>query len=258
MAFADHDGVKLFYEEAGSGDPPLVFVHGWCCDHTYFQPQFDHFKSSHRVVALDLRGHGQSDKPEGRYDMATLADGVAAMCRRAGVDKPIVVGHSMGGCVAMELSSRHPGLIGGVVLCDSPVMVPETLKPMMAGFIDGLRGPGYAEVARGFVGQMLFLDSDDAALKSRVVAAMSAAPQHVMLGCMEEILNWDGEAAARGCRAPVLFIGADQIVGSIDQFKEVCPKLQVEQTPGVGHFHQLLAPDAINAILDRFVNSAVA
>jgi pimeloyl-ACP methyl ester carboxylesterase len=50
------DGVRLAYTEAGSGDPPLLFVHGWCCDHSYFQPQFEHFQRGHRVVAVDLRG----------------------------------------------------------------------------------------------------------------------------------------------------------------------------------------------------------
>ena len=86
MAFAEHDGVKLFYEEAGSGDPPLVFVHGWCCDHTYFQPQFDHFKSSHRVIAVDLRGHGQSDKPQISYTMDLFADAIDAVMRDAKVE----------------------------------------------------------------------------------------------------------------------------------------------------------------------------
>ena len=57
------DGVALAYEEAGSGDPPLLLVHCWCCDHSYFQPQFEHFQRDHRVVAVDLRGHGASDKP---------------------------------------------------------------------------------------------------------------------------------------------------------------------------------------------------
>src|SRR5207344_602661 len=62
MPYAKRDGLSLYYEQEGSGDPPLVFIHGWCCDHTFFQPQSDHFKASHAVTTLDLRGCGSSDQ----------------------------------------------------------------------------------------------------------------------------------------------------------------------------------------------------
>ncbi|MFN8559463.1 MAG: alpha/beta hydrolase [Dehalococcoidia bacterium] len=52
------DGVTLFYDEEGLGDPPIVLIHGWCCDHTYLAPQFEWFRRDHRVLAVDLRGHG--------------------------------------------------------------------------------------------------------------------------------------------------------------------------------------------------------
>jgi pimeloyl-ACP methyl ester carboxylesterase len=69
------DGVNLFYEETAGGDPPILFVHGWCCDHRYFAPQFERYaERGHRVVAVDLQGHGQSDKPEGSYAMQGLHD----------------------------------------------------------------------------------------------------------------------------------------------------------------------------------------
>ena len=54
-----------------------MFVPGWCCDTSFFQPQFDHFAVSHEVVALDLRGCGQSDRPDGGYDIPTQTDDVA-------------------------------------------------------------------------------------------------------------------------------------------------------------------------------------
>jgi pimeloyl-ACP methyl ester carboxylesterase len=69
------DGVNLLYEKTAGGDPPILFVHGWCCDHSYFAPQFERYaERGHRVVAVDLQGHGQSDKPEGSYAMQGLHD----------------------------------------------------------------------------------------------------------------------------------------------------------------------------------------
>ena len=84
MPQADLAGLRLYYERAGSGDPELLFVHGWCCDRTAFQPQFDHFARTHAVTALDLRGCGRSDCPDDGYSIPELADDVAAFCAEVG------------------------------------------------------------------------------------------------------------------------------------------------------------------------------
>src|SRR5436853_5160764 len=106
MPTLSREGMALAYEQAGTGEPPLVFMHGWSADRTYFAPQVEHFRGSHRVVALDLRGHGESGKPEQAYTMAAFADDVAWLCGQLGVRKPVLVGHSMGGNIALELAAR--------------------------------------------------------------------------------------------------------------------------------------------------------
>ncbi len=74
--------LRLYYERAGRGDPELLFVPGWCCDRTAFQPQFDHFAQKHAVTALDLRGCGRSDAPEAATEIRDFADDLAQFCRR--------------------------------------------------------------------------------------------------------------------------------------------------------------------------------
>jgi len=72
-------GIRLVYDTAGAGDPPMIFIHGWCCDRSFFAPQLAHFAAGHAVAAMDLRGHGDSGRPEPRpgvYDMDVLADDV--------------------------------------------------------------------------------------------------------------------------------------------------------------------------------------
>jgi pimeloyl-ACP methyl ester carboxylesterase len=99
------------------GKPPIVLVHGWCCDHTYFAPQIEHFASrGHSVVAVDLRGHGQSDKPQQQYTMQAFADDVGWMCEQLNIVKPVIVGHSMGGVVAFDIATRFPALPSAIVL----------------------------------------------------------------------------------------------------------------------------------------------
>jgi pimeloyl-ACP methyl ester carboxylesterase len=107
--FMNRDGVALAYDSAGSGAPPIVFVHGWACDRSYFAPQFEHFAARHPVVTVDLRGHGDSDRPAvgaGVYDIAELRDDVLAVAHAAGFDRPVVIGHSLGGLVALACAGR--------------------------------------------------------------------------------------------------------------------------------------------------------
>ena len=102
MPFAERDGVRLFYERGGDG-PELLFVPGWCCDHTFYAPQFEHFASSCTVTAIDPRGCGQSSRPDDGYDIPTLADDVAWLCEEIGISQPVVVGHSLAGMMVIEL-----------------------------------------------------------------------------------------------------------------------------------------------------------
>jgi pimeloyl-ACP methyl ester carboxylesterase len=135
------DGVALAYAEAGSGAPPLLLVHCWCGDHTHLAPQFDYFGRTHRVVAVDLRGHGASDKPMQEYTVAGFADDLAWLCDQLGVVKPVVLGHSMGGNVAFELARRHPDLPAAVVALDSAIVRPDWLAPEARQHAAGLGGP---------------------------------------------------------------------------------------------------------------------
>jgi pimeloyl-ACP methyl ester carboxylesterase len=81
--FASVPGARLAYEVAGAGDPPMVFVHGWCGDRSHFAPQVRHFAAGHAVAAVDLRGHGDSDRPApGHFIQLEVPDQVNAMIER--------------------------------------------------------------------------------------------------------------------------------------------------------------------------------
>ena len=140
MQCLEQDGLALFYEEAGEGEPPIVLVHGWCCDHTYFAPQFERFASGgHRVVAVDLRGHGRSDKPQQDYTIQLFADDLAWTCHRIGVEKPVVVGHSLGGVVAFDLAARYPDMLSAVVMLDAGVVLPSAARAAIPSLLEELR-----------------------------------------------------------------------------------------------------------------------
>ncbi len=253
MQHLTRDGVKLFFEEAGSGERPILLVHGWTCDHTYMAPQFEHFRRAHRVIAVDLRGHGQSDKPKQNYTMAAFANDLAWLCGQLQVKKPIVIGHSMGGVIGVELAARFPEVPGAVVTLDSPIVPPqELLDGIATPTIAALRGPDYRAVQQKLVAEALFLPTDDPARKARIVEAMSSAPQHVMASAFENIFI-DTVATVATCKVPLLILMAAQPLSDVTRLRQVCPNVVIGQTVGAGHFHQLEVPEQVNAMIDRFL-----
>jgi pimeloyl-ACP methyl ester carboxylesterase len=253
MQVLSRDGVRLAYKEMGSGSPPMLLVHGWTCDHTYFAPQAEYFSPRHRVISVDLRGHGVSDKPEQDYTMAGFADDLAFLCEQLGVDRPVVVGHSMGGVIAFEMAARHPDLVGAVVAIDSPLVPPEALASQIPAFVEGLKSPAYQDASRNFVSNMLFLPTDDPERKAQIVEHMSSAPQYVMYSAMESIFACDTAGSTAGCRAPALLINAAAPLADLDRLRDACPHIMVGQTVGAGHFNHLEVPDQVNAMIDRFM-----
>jgi pimeloyl-ACP methyl ester carboxylesterase len=253
MQYLIRDGVKLCFEETGSGEPPLLLVHGWTCDHTYMAPQFEHFRRTHRVVAVDLRGHGQSDKPQQDYTMAAFADDLAWLCGQLGVKKPVVIGHSMGGVIALALAARFPEVPGAVVTLDSPIVPPPELFESVLPFREALRSPAYREAQQQFVADRLFIPADDPGRKARIVDAMSSAPQHVMASAFDNIVTCDTAAAAAACKVPLLVLCAAESFTDVARLRELCPYVVTGQTVGAGHFHQLEVPEQVNAMIERFL-----
>jgi pimeloyl-ACP methyl ester carboxylesterase len=259
LAKLRRDGVALYHEEAGSGEPSLVFVHGWCCDHTYFAPQLEHFRRTHRVVAVDLRGHGRSDKPRQSYTMEAFADDLAWMCGQLGVEKPVLIGHSMGGIVAFDLACRYPTLPSAIVMLDAAVVLPAGARAAAPHLIEELRGPNYREVQRRYVASSLFISTDDRRRKERILDEMSSAPQHMMVSAMEGLRDYDAAAVAEGCAVPALYIAADEPQPRADmpRFHELVPQLMYGKTVGSGHFCQLEVPEQLNPMIERFLAVAV-
>jgi pimeloyl-ACP methyl ester carboxylesterase len=248
-------GVKLGWERAGQGEPALVFVHGWCCDRSYFAPQSEHFRDRHQVVSVDLRGHGASDAPEQPYSIQGFADDVAWLCDELGVAGAVAIGHSMGGVVAAELARQRPELVRALVFVDSPLVPPPAVAGAARAMAVELRGADAARVAREFVLARLFHPADDPARAARIADAMSARPRHVMASAFETLFDYDAAPALAAFRVPILNLSAAEPPADLARIRQLAPHTTFAQTAAAGHFCQLEVPEQVNAMIERFLRA---
>jgi len=156
------DGVKLAVRDFGGSGRDLLLVHGLASTSHIFDLMAPMLTDDFRVVAYDQRGHGKSSKPSSGYGFEAVAGDGAAVIGELHLVRPVVLGHSWGANVALELATRHPGLVSGLVLLDGGFTAmrdrmdwkttKETLAPPPMA---GMRIEEYLSMVRGFMGAQL-------------------------------------------------------------------------------------------------------
>lgn len=246
------DGVKLAYDERGSGAPGLVFIHGWAGNRSFFAPQVEHFAKRHRVVSVDLRGHGESDKPQGPYPISTFAADVAHLIDELKLGKVIAVGHSMGGIIVLQLAAAHPDRVAGIVMVDpAPLTFPPEFRGALEGIIAAIEA-GNRDPQRQFIEQQLFLPTSDKALVKRVVEVTTSGPAHVAAESLKGVLDFDGVATAARCNVSALHIAGTPL-NPPHLMSQWMPKVVNGWTVGAGHFNQLEVPEQVNSMIEGFL-----
>lgn len=254
------DGTPISFEVHGSGEPTLVFVHGWSCDGRYWREQVAHFSPDHRVITLDLAGHGHSGLSRQDYTMATFGEDVTSVLEAAEVQEAILVGHSMGGPVSLHAATQMPDRVIGVVGVDAfqqismdldETGIEEFMAPMQADF----RG-----ASAGFVSDM-FVEETDARLRDWVIADMSAAPPEVALSAMRELFNdyLGGEIPRllEALEVPLVAINADLWPTDVDALRAHAPGFEAIIIEGKDHFLHMAAPEAFNAEMEEVIADLV-
>ena len=228
----------------------MLTLHGWCGDRRFFAPQFDHFSATHRVVSVDLPGHGDSEPPS-EYSIAALATEVAELANALDLTGSVVLGHSLGAMVALELTQRAPEVVGAVVMVDPPPLSKEVWKDFAAQLIPSFQGPSGPAGRRQFVEQM-FLPTDDA--ERRGGSSMPCA-----LSPTTPPSRWSRRwlPSTRSRSSELRVAGTRHRIGGSDHDRafllEANPTIVTGQTVGAGHFHQLEVADQVNSMIERFL-----
>ena len=251
--WAKFDNNKIHYYDVGSrkNKDALIFVHGWTCNVDFWKESLNAFPE-YRVIALDLPGHGQSDKPQADYSMKYFAESIEAVMRRAKVKKAVLVGHSMGTPVARQFYRLYPQKTLAIVIVDGALR-PMATREQNERFAALLRS-NYKAGAPISVNSMISPVKNEA-LKTSIRDQMLATPEHVALSALDGMIDekiWTNDQI----KVPVLAILADMPFWkpeTKDFYKTIAPDLEFQMWKGVSHFLMMEKPLEFNKEVRLFI-----
>lgn len=259
-ADATYDGSRVHYESYGKGQEAVVFIHGWTCDLTFWRGQAPVYEK-HRALLVDLPGHGQSDKPEVSYTQERFARAIDAVMLDAGVTRAVLVGHSMGGPVAITFLRLFPAKAKALVLVDA--YVPDTpkdevererQKAQMQPFLRSLSAPNYKETVSKMI-EGMYSAKTTPAQREEIRTKMMSTPNHVLTSAMQGMFALEAPKPGETYQLPVMSVVAAPRPGFETRLRTVFPNLRKYETwEGSGHFLMMESPDRFNRLLEDFLS----
>lgn len=246
-------GLRIAYEDVGHGSPAVVLIHGAFGNRSHYAAQIEHLARRRRVLAVDLRGHGESDVPREGFRLRDYAEDTLAVCEAAGLDRYMLCGHSMP--VALIAASLKPERVAGVALLDGTILFPESLRSQaLASLVPALEGEGRVRAMQDYLVGRGISPYDSASLKARVMAEIADAPAGIAAPLIRDVMTSDFSQLLTGAY-PLLYVHARAPV-DLMRLRELRPDVLLGSVVGSGHWMMLEVPDQINAMLDRFLQIA--
>ncbi len=261
MPFAEVNGVRLRYETWGIGETPILFIHGLgSCAEDWFM-QLGAFGRDYRCIAVDLRGHGLSDKPDGEYSVPLFAADVAQLLTALGAAPAHIVGLSLGGMVAQQLGIAYPHAVRSLALLSTlPGVWPPTREMVRVGLRRFRPGatPSMDDIART-IAQSLFPRKEDAMLRGMTHQRWAANDLAVYRRATLAVVRYRPGESLRKIGCPVLILAGDcdRVVPSEYQhrLRAALPHAEFLVVHGGGHACNIDYSDEVNAAVLEFLRS---
>lgn len=260
MAYFEHDGCSLHYEEYGRGEP-LVLLHGLgssCQDWEYQVPVL---AADYRLILLDLRGHGRSDKPHEAYSIAGFSADLMALLEHLNTGPVHLMGLSMGGMVGFQFAVDHPGWLRSLTIVNSAPEVKvrsrddywQWAKRWTLARVLSLRTIGKGLAAR------LFPKPEQAELRRKMAERWAKNDKRAYLASFDAIVGWGVEERLGRIDCPVLVISADRDYTPValkERYVSLIPDARLAVIADSRHATPLDQPQQFNQTVLQFLAAA--
>jgi pimeloyl-ACP methyl ester carboxylesterase len=257
MPYVCIDETRLYWSECGDG-PPLVLVHGLGSSGRDWAPQVDRFAERHRVLRLDLRGHGRSERGDGSYSVAQFARDVAVFLRKRAAAPAHVVGLSLGGMVALELAAGAPALVRRLVVVNS--VADMRLRSWHDVWVYASRRLAVQALGMRRVGRLLahtlFVKPEQDDLRRTFVRRWAQNDKQAYLQAMDAIMRWSVADRLGRIPTPTLLVSSDEDYTPVTAKRRMAARMPNAEVAVVGDARHALPverPAAFNATVEAFL-----
>jgi pimeloyl-ACP methyl ester carboxylesterase len=240
---------SLFVDDGGTGGIPVVFLHSFGGSTEHWENQLEYLRKTRRAVAFDFRGHGKSDLPmDSEYSAQAIAEDLKSVIDSLGIDRFILVGHSMGGSSAISYAAIEPERVAGLMLVGTPGKTPEAqAKPIIAS----LESDQYDKVMDDYMKSLLANAKPE--VDSLVMKGSKKISKEASLIIIKDLFAYDPLPLLQRYPGPKLIVSTTRESEQPNALFKQLGDVPYKTIAGTSHWVQLDKPDEFNKILDEFI-----
>src|SRR5688572_14721289 len=257
----ERNGVQIVYSSCGEGDTSLLFVHGWCIDKEYWEPQLKYFCPAYKVVTIDLPGFGQSGKNRTDWNFDEYTEDIKAVIDQLDLKNVILIGHSMSGDIILNTSNKYPDLVAGIVGVDnlhepgSPMT--EAQQKENTAFFNMLSS-SFDSTVNKYIKAGLFQPTTETAIVNRVMNSAFNADSSIATRVLQSlmVIYQNEKSLMQGLSHKLYLVNSDVIPIKRDSLNKYCAKgFHAELVPATSHYPMIEKPVEFNAALQKVINA---
>ncbi len=259
-ATLSRNGVTIAYRDCGKGDTTLLFIHGWCINKEYWEPQFNTFCNHYRIVAVDLPGFGHSGKNRTDWNFDEYTADIKYVIEQLALKNVILIGHSMSGDIILNADNQYPQLLAGIVGIDNlhqpggPQSIEQQKNNDEFFYTMSL---GFDSTVNKYMRQSLFQPTTDSSIVNRVMNNVFGADSLIATAVLRSLtVIWQKEKILmNGLSHKLYLVNSDVMPVMNDSLGKYCSKgFHTELVPATGHYPMIEKPELFNIALQKVLN----
>lgn len=252
---ASADDTMIHFSVSGTGDPAILFVHGWLGSGQWWNSQEEDFSTKYCVITMDLAGHGKSGKDRVDWSGRRYADDIVAVMNQIDSERIVLVGHSMAGAYVLEAATRSPR-IKAIVLVDTLKDLDQvmTIQQAEEGLFVSYR-KDFRDAVENLLSKFLFCDSTPESIRKRIQGEFLENDPEFAIKLLEPLFKMDTRELAKRIQIPVRAINSNFTPTNLESARKYFRDFDPLAISDTGHYPMLEKPEEFNELLKKALES---